>query len=432
MKQISAMQILVIILLLLVILGGIFYLLTISDSDSARLNVNKDQMDNTVADSQDVDILAEQALLKDMAAPALRLRLNFLLRENIGMTLKAARGAYAELPSQEAARNIARKNNTRIAALLGSIYDLDVQAKVEEILATRIDSFENYAVSLRSMSGVDGRLAKEKIVNNARDLRLLLTNLNPELNDEILGEILGEDTRIMQIAIDNFASDDYTNSYVNERSAYENMGDLSDFVSDGISEQFPLKYPGDPGGETVEFESKLNARLREDVNMHIDFMRYVYDQKDTRQASLAAITINSEDIAQIMQQVYGDDSGELFLNLWNTRTDLFERYTQARRSSDEDALTRIDTEIGQYALVMAQFFAVYNQLLPESSLQDLILQDTQLIRDALDAYVVGDYTQSFEFEHLAYEHMGTLGRTLTQNLLVEFPGVIQKTINQDD
>lgn len=413
-------------LTVLLLIAGVYFLFKLKTAPP-RTPLVEEESESLVRARGDLDngIITTEEFDDGVASPALRLELNFLMRESIGMTLKTARAAYAESPSLTASRKIAQKNNQQIAVLIGGIYTTDIEDSLLEILEERLLTVEDYATSLKKGDAEATENTKENLVAVARDLRELLRTTNSNLDEAQLEQRLSDDARLLQASVDTYANGDFGESYTHESDAYENISVVSDMLSQAISTQFPDKYPDDANDQTAEFESHLNARLREDINSHLDLMRGSFDQSDTQGAARAQSERNNTNIAQIMSDVYGKDNGDIFLNLWSTRTTLFVEYANAVASGEKNRIDAVDTKLGQYALIMAQFFASTNTLLPEKNLETLFLTDTQLMRDALDAYSTNNYQQSLEIEHNANVHIGNLGRTLTTNIIVEFPGRIE-------
>ncbi|MBP6041747.1 hypothetical protein KA529_01870 [Candidatus Saccharibacteria bacterium] len=140
---------------------------------------------------------------------------------------------------------------------------------------------------------------------------------------------------------------------------------------------------------------RLNNALQEHVNLASETLRDVYDGNKNATAAVGSLDKNSEEVAGIVGDFYGDKAGEQFLEIWRDHIGFFADYTTAAKKGDKKAMDQSLSDLAGYGEQASQFFAGANENLPADAVKPLLETHKDLVIATVNAYGAGDYKQSY-------------------------------------
>ncbi|HUQ84767.1 MAG TPA: hypothetical protein VM077_00440 [Candidatus Limnocylindrales bacterium] len=178
----------------------------------------------------------------DTAAADLRVTLNALEREHVGLASAATRRGFQGDPDFAAAAGELDTNSKAIAAAVGSVYGPEAEAKFYEIWASHIGFFVDYTVAAKggNKAGMDKAVADLGGYQNA--IADFLSSANPNLPRQAVFDLVGEHIGLLKGAVDAYGGKDYPLSYAKEHEANVQIGTIADALSGAIVKQYPDKF----------------------------------------------------------------------------------------------------------------------------------------------------------------------------------------------
>jgi hypothetical protein len=175
-------------------------------------------------------------------------------------------------------------------------------------------------------------------------------------------------------------------------------------------------------GEAAEGEltaERIRADLSHILAEHVVFAGLATsaaiggDAEGFEQASTALTEGNSVRLADYVGSVYGDETRDVFLDLWNSHIGMFVDYTQGAASGDQAAAdAAVDELVGYTETLAAAFEDVTGGALPADASQPGILEHVTTLQAAVDAQIDGDADAAFTNLREAAGHMDMLAVAL--------------------
>jgi hypothetical protein len=137
-------------------------------------------------------------------------------------------------------------------------------------------------------------------------------------------------------------------------------------------------------------------------------------------ASVALTEGNTEDIADLVGAVYGDDVREQFVGFWNSHIGMFVDYTVATAEDDEAAQDDAVERLLGYTQELADTFETLTDgELPAEASQPGIEMHVTTLKDAVDAQAAGDAELAFTNLREAAHHMDGLAEALANAIATQ-------------
>jgi hypothetical protein len=150
-----------------------------------------------------------------------------------------------------------------------------------------------------------------------------------------------------------------------------------------------------------------------------DMMRgRIRNDEDFGQAASAAVTRNTDDLAQLVGALSGAPAADQFRALWANHVIALFTYSRGLASDDAAARDQARAELVRFENDIAAFFAsaAQGRLSPETARSAVLTHVDHLLAQA-DAYAMGDYARSNELYRQGYTHTFGLGHALATTLL---------------
>ena len=372
-------------------------------------------MDDGADDMEDMDEDhdAEHTADVDLAADELRATLNNLLQEHVYLagfaTGQALDGNDAGFNA--AATQLTEGNTGDLADLIGAVYGPDVREQFFGFWNSHIDMFVDYTLATAEGDEAGQDDAVNRLLDYAAELADTLEELTGLPADASQPGIEMHVTTLKE-AVDAQAAGDAAAAYTNLREAALHMDGLAEPLAQAIADQQGLE--GDATDELAGVRSQLNGLLQEHVFLAAAFTGEALTEGNPEAAQAALIEGNTEDLADLVAEVYGERvSREDFVQFWNSHILMFADYTEGVATGDEAQQQGAVEDLVAYAAELAeQFDAVTNGELPADASTPLVEEHITSLAPAVDAQGQGDFDTAFEELRNAAGHMSMIANPL--------------------
>ncbi|HET9970423.1 MAG TPA: hypothetical protein VFQ68_19470 [Streptosporangiaceae bacterium] len=176
--------------------------------------------------------------------------------------------------------------------------------------------------------------------------------------------------------------------------------------------------PLDPKKQTVQLRTGLEELLGQDTFVGIRVVRSrLRTDPDFAQATVDALSRNSDDLATLVGRVYGSAPSKKFRQLWESQQEGLVAYARAVSQHDQAgkaaARRQLDAFPGQVAQYLHTLTAGGTTVPAVSSRLSTHVDD--LIRFT-DAYAAGDYATAYRIERTDYEREFGLGTVIAAGI----------------
>jgi len=167
----------------------------------------------------------------------------------------------------------------------------------------------------------------------------------------------------------------------------------------------------------------LDSLLQENVVLVADTTdAALAGRNDEFAAAKDALDQNSQDLADTMGEVYGKDTRESFLNLWNKHLGYLMDYTQGVAAKDQ---ARQDTAINNLVAYCDDFGSYVDSLtegrLKKDAMAELFKTHIKGLKDIIDAQDAKDFSTAYSRERDAEKQMFVIGNALAGAIADQYP-----------
>jgi hypothetical protein len=170
-----------------------------------------------------------------------------------------------------------------------------------------------------------------------------------------------------------------------------------------------------------DLRKSLNITLAEHVGLTLETLRVSYDNHESATAIVDELDKNSQELADIIGDFYGDESKSTFLEMWQDHVTYFVNYTVSMKTGDKEGMDQALSDLEDYSRDAAEFFAGLNSNLTTDSTKPLFTKHRDLIIDSIINYSEAEYVGSFDKESQAYAQAGEIGDVLSDGIIKQFP-----------
>jgi sortase (surface protein transpeptidase) len=181
--------------------------------------------------------------------------------------------------------------------------------------------------------------------------------------------------------------------------------------------------PPAPAGPVTASPGDAALRLQALLGQHhvlaADLMRgRLRNDEDFAQAATAAVGQNTDELAEVIAGVAGEDQATRFMTLWNEHVTSLFTYARGLATNDPAVRDEARTALDRFRADGAEFIAeaTSGRLTREAVRTELGTHDDHLMQQA-DAYAAGDYARANELYREGYQHAYALGSVLAANAL---------------
>ncbi|APH07145.1 copper amine oxidase [Bacillus weihaiensis] len=179
----------------------------------------------------------------------------------------------------------------------------------------------------------------------------------------------------------------------------------------------------------AELRTTLGHLLSEHAYLAVEVMRNGALGAKDFEASVGALSENTEELSAAIASVYGEEAGEQFNGMWEEHIGFFVDYVTATAENDEakkeEALTNLDT----YREKFSQFLeTATGERLEASGLAEGLQMHVNQLVGAFDSYLAEDFDKAYEYEREAISHMHMVAKGLSNAITDQFPEKFESTM----
>jgi hypothetical protein len=360
------------------------------------------------ADDAGHDMGAMDAAAVDLTAEELRATLNRLLQEHVHLAGLATGEALAgnDAGFEAAAEQLTQGNTGDLADLVGAVYGADVRAQFFGLWNSHIEMFVDYTLATAAGDEAGQDDAVDRLLGYAEELAATFEALTDgELPASASQPAIEEHVVTLKEVVDAQAAGDASTAFANLRAAAHHMDGMAEALAGAIAAQHGIE--GDAGSDLAGVRSELNALLQEHVYLAGAFTGAALSGGDAQAAQDALIGGNTEDLADLVDAVYGDRVvRDDFVQFWNSHILMFAAYTEGVAEGDDAAQQAAVEDLLAYSEELA---AAFEKLtageLPAAASQPLIEEHITSLAPAVDAQGAGDPATAYAELRAAAAHM---------------------------
>jgi hypothetical protein len=172
--------------------------------------------------------------------------------------------------------------------------------------------------------------------------------------------------------------------------------------------------PNSVSSDSTNLRIALDSLLGEHAVLAMNATDAGYSGSASFPTIAAQLDKNSVALSQAIASIYGKAAGNTFLNgkfMWRAHIGFFVDYTVALAKHDKAGQAKAVKNLGQYVKKFGAFLAGATGL-PTAAVQNDLLAHVTELKQQLDLYAAGKYTQAATVFDQAYEHMFMTGDLL--------------------
>jgi hypothetical protein len=139
---------------------------------------------------------------------------------------------------------------------------------------------------------------------------------------------------------------------------------------------------------------------------------------DFAQAADNALGKNTEELAQIVKVLFGDEAEKAFIPQWSTHVSALFNYSRGLADKDQAVMKQARDALTAYEKDLAALFAeASGGKVPAKVAQDALTMHVQHMVQQANAFAAGDYDKAAAINRVAYAHTFALGAGMARGLL---------------
>lgn len=357
------------------------------------------------------------------AATELRSDLNFLAQEHVYLAGIATGAAIAGNSSAfQAAAAELDENSVTLARTVGSVYGSQAEQTFLSLWRAHIGFFADYAMGAASGNEAMKQQARTNLQGYQQDIGAFFASANPFLTQQAVATVFGPHVDHLTMVIDAQAAQNWPVVYEMLHTAAHQSAEIADPLAMAIAMQFPARFPGATDATATELVTTLNRLASEHVYLAgITLNAVVNNQAPRVQAASALTDRNSQELAQAVSSVYGQQAGQTFLGLWRAHIGFFADYAMGAATGNEAMKQEAREDLQGYRQDIGAFFASANPALPASTVAAVFGPHVDHLTGAIDAMAQSNWAVAYDMLHMAGHQSESIADPLALAIIAQFP-----------
>ncbi len=213
----------------LVIGGGVGYVVGNGMGDNSEGSMKKDSPSTS-----------QKAT--DTKAANLRVVLNTIEKEHVGLAAAATRAGFDGSPMFDAAGKALFQNSKELSDAVASVYGPEAGKKFNEIFDSHLTFFVNYTVAAKAGDKAGMEKAVTDLNGYVEAISTFLSGANPNLPKDVVAQLFTEHVTLLKAAVDAHGAGNYAESYAKQHEALTQIGTIADALAGAIVKQSPDKF----------------------------------------------------------------------------------------------------------------------------------------------------------------------------------------------
>lgn len=174
----------------------------------------------------------------------------------------------------------------------------------------------------------------------------------------------------------------------------------------------------------ADLRALLNNLESEHVDLASAATRAGFDGDPAFEATAASLDRNSNELADAVGSVYGEEARERFYEIWASHIGFFVDYTVAAKSGDQAGMDQAVQNLNGYVEAISTFLSEANPNLPKEAVAQLVTEHVGLLKEAVDQHGAGDYAASYDAQDRARKQItNKIADTLAGAIVKQNPDV---------
>lgn len=165
----------------------------------------------------------------------------------------------------------------------------------------------------------------------------------------------------------------------------------------------------------------LNNLETEHVSLAAAATRAGFDGDPSFPAAAAAVDKNSNEVADAIGSIYGDEARARFYEIWASHVGFFVDYTVAAKAGDTAGMEKAVTNLNGYVEAISTFLSEANPNLPKDAVAQLFTEHVGLLKDTVDNHGAGDFAASYASEDETRTQVTTIADALAVAVVKQNP-----------
>ncbi|CAN5663236.1 hypothetical protein BH23PAT2_BH23PAT2_06290 [soil metagenome] len=165
----------------------------------------------------------------------------------------------------------------------------------------------------------------------------------------------------------------------------------------------------------------LNNLHTEHVELATTATRAGFDGDKNFEAAAASLGENTNQLAEAVTSVYGEEAGERFEEIWASHIGFFVDYTVAAKGGDQAGMDQAVSNLTGYVEAISDFYSSANENLPKEVVAQVVGDHVGLLKQAVDTYAAGDLEASYDFERQARVQIGGIADVVSGAIVKQNP-----------
>jgi hypothetical protein len=366
----------------------------------------------------------------DFGLPAVQVRvaLDRTMGEHAFLIIEVVRTGILGGPEFEVAAEMLEANTIELVNLVETAYGAAAGDPFAEQWRNHIAFIVDYTRAV-SEGDTDARdLASAQLETYTQDFSAFLAAANPTLPAEAIEGLIREHVQQLE-QVASFAREGFGDAYPSIRETYAHMFMIGDGLANGITARFAEQIPGrnTAFSPALDLRLSLDRILGEHTYLAAIAMRAGLTDAPDFDAAADALDGNSADLAAQITEIYGEDAGDAFDELWRSHTRYYLDYVEATSDDDDAAKSQSLSGLREYREDFSAFLAGANPFLDEAGLEALLRDHTSHLVAQVSRYLDEDYRGAYERLREAYAHSESIAAGLAGAIVDQFPLIYPDT-----
>ena len=199
----------------------------------------------------------------------------------------------------------------------------------------------------------------------------------------------------------------------------DNTGDTA------TTQQTNSEVAPDTATPAADLRALLNNLETEHVSLAAAATRQGFNSGDLEDpqfvAAAGSLDKNSNDLADAVGSVYGDEARARFYEIWASHIGFFVDYTVAAKTGDQAGMDKAVQNLNGYVEAISDFFSKANPNLPKDAVAQLITEHVGLLKATVDNHGAGDFKASYAKEDETRTQITTIADAIAGAIVKQNP-----------
>lgn len=348
-----------------------------------------------------------------MSAADLRITLDRLLAEHVLITGVALEKQVDNAPDYQTVAMADQQNGQQIADLVGSLYGTDAENTFLTAWTAHLQAYADFTQGLLTGDAGMQQQAQATLQSSVQTESTLLANATG-IDLATLTSALNTHVQQTVAFVTAYASGDYPTAYTGASQAVDHMFMLGDMLAGAISAQMPQTFPGAADDATANLRATIDDLLAQHTALSGVAEEKDFDQAPDFPAVADALDMNSQMIAGLAGNAFGQQDANSFLPLWRSHIQDYYDFTTALRNGDQSGMTSATSALTQFVADTTALLTAALPNLDPATVSQMLTDHVMGTLQVIQAYAAGDYATTYATATMGIDHMFMFGDMLAE------------------